>query len=277
MDKAFWLAIKEQDYQLPSEPGLEALTAELMGYLGALDPEIRDGIAYYTLGTWIGRGHYSAATMVAIAEQMVANLQVGLGDRASDTVYLRSFSGLILAELLRRDGKESYLSADDRARYVKAAFAWASAEGDLRGFDAAHGWAHAGAHAADLLRLIGLHPQVGPSELEGVLGAVGALAGGAHGYPFLYDEDERLVAAVLAVLGRSELPAGAFERFLAAVSRRWDEQSGGEQEVDKNLVLVVARQNCRNLLRSLFFALSEREDERGAQVAAALQRISRWA
>lgn len=277
MEKAFWLAIQANDFALPQEPSLPALSAELLGYLGALDPDLRDEIGYYTLATWIDRGLYTPTEMLAMADQMVANLQTGLGEQGSDSVYLRAFSLLVLGELLGRDIKAPYLSEGALARYVAAAFAWAEAEVDLRGYDLVHGWAHAGAHGGDLLRVIAKHPRT--TELEPVLVAVASLATRLHGHPFLFDEDERLVTAIMAALGRPELHPAAFERFLAHLTEGLDGRSAQviNSDGEASLLPVLARQNRRNLLRSLYFALLERADERSTQVATALQRIRRWA
>lgn len=158
MEKRFWEAIHAHNFALPPEPSLAELTAELLGYLGALDPFLRDEIGYYVLAHWIDRGHYTPAEMVALADQMVTNLKTGLGEPASET-----------------------------------AFAWAAAEVDLRGYDLQHGWIHTGAHGGDLLRVIGKHPRV--TELDGVLDAIASLPTRHHGHPFHFDEDERPAGA----------------------------------------------------------------------------------
>jgi hypothetical protein len=278
MEKAFWLAVLANDYARPTEPPLAELTAELLGYLGALDPVLRDDIGYCTLAHWIERGYYTPTEMVAMADRMVTNLLTGLGEPGSDTVYLRAFSCLVLAELLSRDIDAPYLSEEQLARYVTAALAWAEAEVDLRGFDLTHGWAHTAAHAGDLLRVIGTHPRV--QDLDGTLGAVASLTVRPHGHPFHFDEDERLVSAVLAVLGRPELHPDSFERFLTQVTAGWDVRLGqlakGWQAGTGSLVQVITRQNCRNLLRSLYIALQERADDRSTLVAGALHRLKRW-
>lgn len=276
MEKAFWLKIQEENFALPTEPSLSMLTAELLGYLGALDPVLRDDVGYYTIAHWIDRGHYTPAEMVAMADQMVANLETGVGKQGSDTAYLRAFSLLVLCELLGRDIDAPYLTPEQLDQYVRAAFAWAAAEVDLRGYDLQQGWIHTGAHGGDLLRVIGKHPRV--TDLEGALMAVASLARRLHGHPFQFDEDERLVTAILAVMGRPELQPATFERFLAKVSEGWDLRSAEviRREGEESLLPVIARQNCRNLLRSLYFNLLERSDERVALVAEALQRIRRW-
>ncbi|HLO04663.1 MAG TPA: DUF2785 domain-containing protein [Symbiobacteriaceae bacterium] len=276
MEKPFWVAIQANNFALSTEPSLAELTVELLGYLSALDPFLRDEVGYDVLAHWIDRGHYTPTEMVAMADQMVLNLQTGLGEQGSDSVYLRAFSLLVLGELLGRDIDAPYLTPAQLNRFVQAAFAWASAEVDLRGFDLQNGWIHTGAHGGDLLRVIGKHPRV--TDLAGVLGAVASLTTRPHGHHFHFDEDERLVTAVLAVLGRPELEPPVFERFLNQVSEGWDLRSA--QVINKtgepNLINVVTRQNCRNLLRSLYFALLERGDERSTLVATALKGIRRW-
>ena len=46
------------DYAVPRDRPLADLTAELTTVLGCTDPQVRDGIAYPTLATWLERGVY---------------------------------------------------------------------------------------------------------------------------------------------------------------------------------------------------------------------------
>src|SRR6187399_3177917 len=54
-DKTFWRALAQNGFVPPSGEPLPGLVAELSGYLGSSDPELRDDIAYSTLANWIYR------------------------------------------------------------------------------------------------------------------------------------------------------------------------------------------------------------------------------
>ena len=70
--------------------------------LGDSDPDIRDGIAFPTLGTWIDEGVYDDL-LRGLGDGMCAGLDVGLGEESGDSVFRRSFSALVLTECIDRD------------------------------------------------------------------------------------------------------------------------------------------------------------------------------
>src|SRR5690349_4660045 len=100
MERAYWQSIAEAGFALPPDHALADLTEELLGYLGSADGDLRDDVALTTLATWIDAGRYSADELRALAGRTTQNLRHGLGATADDTVFLRSFSALILGSVI---------------------------------------------------------------------------------------------------------------------------------------------------------------------------------
>ncbi|MDA8346823.1 MAG: DUF2785 domain-containing protein [Thermaerobacter sp.] len=205
MDEAFWIAVRKNGYALPEGSDLPALTAQLGGWLGSVDPVLRDEIAYATLATWVSEGRYGADALRELGRQMSRNLEVGLGERGTDSVFLRTFSVLILGEVVAADAKHPRLPAALLDAWRGQTLRYLGAERDERGFVPGRGWAHAAAHAADCLGAFGSHPRTTAEGLQDILHAVAdrLLRPGAK--VFINEEDERLAYACLAVLRRPEV------------------------------------------------------------------------
>src|SRR3990172_5097725 len=98
MDKGFWQTVIDNNYVLPQGADVVALTNELLGYLGSPDPDLRDTFAYSILARWMLRdGMYSADDLLAITLALLPNLVNGIGQQDSDSVFLRSYSVLVLS------------------------------------------------------------------------------------------------------------------------------------------------------------------------------------
>src|SRR5690625_2866302 len=135
---------------VPRDRPLDELTTELVQMLGHPDPRWRDDTAYPLLASWIRDGEYDDL-LVGLGDGIARGLINGLGYDADDSVLRRSFSALILAEIVNRDNNALLLSSRPIMRWGDEATSWYVREQDLRGWIPNHGWAHAIAHGADLL------------------------------------------------------------------------------------------------------------------------------
>ncbi len=253
MDRDFWAAVRGQGYRPPEHADLEALTDELLVMLGSPDGELRDDIAYATLATWVSEGRYAAQALGTMGGQMVKNLRVGLGDQASDSVFLRAFSVLILGEIVAVDAKDPHLPTALLRAWMAEAVQYLRLERDERGYVPGRGWAHAAAHTADCLGAMAAHPATAASGLREILAAVAdrILRPGAQ--VFLHEEDERLAFASLAVLRRPEIAQGDVQAWCGRFA---GPAEGGSWQVassqDQGARVYI---NVKTFLRSLYFQL----------------------
>ncbi|MGE5592023.1 MAG: DUF2785 domain-containing protein, partial [Bacillota bacterium] len=173
MDRDFWRRVRQQDFAVPGPESPQSLAPELESYLGSPDPELRDDLAYMILGTWIERGHLSTEYMRQLTDRMLANLERGLGEPESDGVFRRSFSALILTELVLKDAEGPFWSPEEARRVMEGALSYLRQERDLRGYVPGKGWAHSVAHTADLLRALAANPRLERAHLEQLMEAIG--------------------------------------------------------------------------------------------------------
>lgn len=214
-DRAFWRAIAKAKYAVPEGESAEALAVELSGLLGSPDPELRDDLAYSILSTWIYRKNspLSEATLISLTDQWRGNLKGGLGESGTNSVLKRSFSALCLSALAEREAQLPFMGADGYHALVAESASYLIAERDLRGYDANLHWIHATAHTADLLGALAKNPLLTRQEATSILAAVDSrLATATEVYT--QGEQDRLAAAVVAVIRRNDFDASSFGPWL---------------------------------------------------------------
>src|SRR6266481_2031109 len=146
-DHAFWRAIAQQHYAVPTGESASALAHELSGLLASPDSELRDDLAYSILAHWIARPNIlQPEQLLPLADEWRENLKSGIGEAGTNSVLKRSFSALCLASIAEREAKSPYLGASRYHQLVADAVAYLQAERNLRGYDAKLGWIHATAH-----------------------------------------------------------------------------------------------------------------------------------
>jgi len=253
VDRSFWRVIANDEKALPQGEWVAELAPELLSWLGSADAELRDEFAYRILAAWIERDQFEPGQLRDMTSQMLDNLQVGLGKRESESVFLRSYSALVLMEIVAYDNAHPFLRRDEVVRVLDAVLDYLREECDLRAWVDGPGWAHAVAHTADLLMMLGRNLQLGAPELEGLLDGIADRLLQPCGVVFVQHEDERLAYAALNVLRRALVGWEFLDRWLV----RFTHPPGRESW---RLVHTLdgesaARANVTSFLRSLYFQL----------------------
>ncbi|HYT25781.1 MAG TPA: DUF2785 domain-containing protein [Actinomycetota bacterium] len=253
MDRGFLRFLVSADNALPQGQWVAELTPELLSWLGSVDDELRDGFAYPILAAWIERGEYPPDELRAMARRMVENLESGLGEAGTDSVFLRTFSALILMEIVAYDNASPFLDADEVLDLFERGLSYLRREQDLRGWVPGPGWAHAIAHVADLLMMLARSRHLGAPELERLLDAVADKLLAPAEAVYLHHEDERLAYTTLNVLRRGLVGRD----FLTAWAGRFERPPGHDswRPVYADPGLAAARMNVTSFLRSLYFQL----------------------
>jgi Protein of unknown function (DUF2785) len=253
VDRSFWRVIANDENALPQGEWVAELTPELLAWLGSTDPELRDEFAYRILAAWIERGQYGPEQLRGMAKQMTANLEAGLGEEGTDSVFLRTYSVLILMEVVAHDNANPFLDPADLDGYLEAALGYLRRERDLRSWVPGPGWANAVGHTADLLMMLARSPHLGGGELERILTAIADRVLAPTPAVFVHHEDERLAYAALNVLRRRlvarPVVTAWLDRFTAPAGRPdWRQAYATQPE-------SAARANATSFLRSLYFQL----------------------
>ena len=217
MSGAYWRRVHETGLAVPTDRPLDDLTAELTTLLGSTDPEIRDGLAYPTLATWIDRGVYDDL-LPGLGDGMAAGLAAGIGERDTDSVFRRSFSALILGECIARDNERPLVSGGKVLEWGDRIATWLLRERDVRGFVGGKGWAHAVAHGADALGTLAQSPHLGKAELTVLLDVIADRLVMPVDALFAHGEPDRLAAATVQILRRGTVPMTVVEPWINRVA-----------------------------------------------------------
>jgi hypothetical protein len=263
VDKAFWNAIRANDYAVPEDSSLPEMTDELLGYLASPDPDLRDEVAYLTLAHWMIRGVYTPDALREMMRKLLPRLSDGIGEQGTDTVFGRSFAALMIGYVINEDTKKAFLEAGEVKEALDAGLRYLAEERDLRGWIEGKGWAHSCAHTADLLWQSGKSRHLDAADSERMLNAIADKFMVRSGYLYVHGEDERMARAVLAVLKRPDASIEMRRAWVNTLLGLMDQtQPGGFDPL-----VHSAYYNTRNLLRSVYFHLSH-ADEPPRQVEA---------
>lgn len=260
-DPAFWRTIKDSAFAVPRGRDADELAESLLPCLGSPDPEWRDRITYEILTAWLRGARISPPAMRRMAQTLEVNLSTGIGEPHGDRVYLRSFSALILSELVRQDTRTRFLDDDAYAHLLAAGLAYLPAERDLRGYDSEHGYAHGVAHGSDLLWRLAYSGRTGPEGLRHILAAVATKVAPAGEHAYVHGESDRLARVVAYTVARDTLEVQSIGAWVESVvqpapMKSWDEAFGS--------VAGLARMhNTKQFLRALRDQLTIGESLKG--------------
>ena len=245
----FWQQVVRDGLRVPTDRPLGDMTAELTSMLGSTEPELRDGIAYPTLATWIGRGVYDDL-LSGLGDGMVAGLSVGLGEKRTDSVFRRAFSVLVLACCLNRANELDRLPADKILEWGDRLTTWYVREQDLRGYVPGNGWAHAIAHGADAIAALAASTHIHKPELTVLLDVIADRVLLPVDKVFSNGEPDRLAAATMAILRRDLVPLSVLEPWVARLAA----VAGRPPHHDVDPFLTTG--NPEAFLRALYLALT---------------------
>lgn len=254
MDNTFWQAVMDADYAVPAGHSATELFAQLMQHLGSTDSWLRDDVAYGISARWLNRQLLAPDEVRPWVEPLAANLEQGLGEQGTDTVFLRSFSVLMLAAVVYYDNnRHPFLSVEQFRALFDQALSYFVRERDCRGFVPGCGWAHTVAHAADLLDEFAASRYAQTADLERILTAFSDKVTAPSGTIFLYNEDDRMTYGVLTALKRNLLSHTWVDAWLARLGTPPENVTPAARLSDP--ALHSAYLNTKNFLRSLYVRL----------------------
>jgi hypothetical protein len=255
MEKELWVEAYKNNCEIPAGHTLAELTGEIFSYLGSTDPELRDEIGYTFFASWLKQERYSIEELRGYIKELLANLHIGIGETENDSVFLRAFSILFLAEIVHNDNKKSFLDMGDITLILEECLWYMSTEKDPRGHVPVKGWAHAPAHTADLLLELAKNKKIEKDDLSKILNIISEKIIGSTDYLYIHGEDERLARAVIETLRRDMVGIEKVEAWAKSfIEQDW---KGAYTDEDRNR----AFQNTRNLLRSIYLELKKNKEE----------------
>lgn len=250
----FWQSIIQADYAPPDGYALEDLTESLIQALGNPDETARVEYGYAILAHWVGAGVYHQDQIGYLVKALLKNFMRGLGENGTDSVFLRSYSALVLATIIALDNAKRFLKTHQVVEVLFKTIDYLADEKDLRAYvEAGKGWAHTAAHTADLCYALGQNRHLDANHLTHLLYALADKAKRKTGVIFTHEEEDRLARAALAVMQRPGLTAGIRQGWLIRLESVFELLE--QQEKDYDPLIHSAYINTKNLLRSVYLQL----------------------
>ena len=161
------------------------------------DPFLRDKIGYEGLTAALRSGNISEL----VRRDLMSDLSESLFSDDADG-FRAPFAALALAELVRSDRIEPFLTSAERQNVAEAAAIYLSNVTDYRAFSDDEGWRHGVAHGADVAMQLALNPNVETGSLEALRLAVTQQVTARSGHAFTHGEPERLARPVFFMATR---------------------------------------------------------------------------
>jgi Protein of unknown function (DUF2785) len=252
--KEAWVTLAKGGFVLPAGQYAVDVLLDMNALLASPDPVLRDEVAFGAAERWILRDKaVDAAGLRRVRDQWVRNLDQGLGESGTDTVFGRSFSALCLSLVAAADLQAPFLEPAEVQGFFDRMLDYFAQERDLRGFDATRGWMHTAAHTADALKFLARNPKLAPGTDTRLLAAVRSKieAGDAV---FVWGENDRIAQALHSAVHRADADPAALEAWTAhwasAHRAMW---STGPQVNPRTFAQV---ENAKQVMRSLHAALA---------------------
>lgn len=238
------------DFNLPDGIDHWALTREMLAHLGSIDPELRDGLIYHVLVKWAQAERYAPDQYRAMLNILLddQHLFLGLGERNTDSVFMRAFSILVSTIPVYGHRLAPFLTQDEVRTTLDTVLRYLEGERDLRGYVEVKGWAHAAAHSADVLDELAQCEEIERDGLLQILEAIKATMSIGE-VVFTHEEAERMAYATLSLIQRGLLIERDIEPWLRSFAPI--EPAGGVHALYRRI-------NIKTFLRSLFFQSMQR-------------------
>lgn len=245
-DKQFLRSILDNNGELPQDIDAYTFANALLANLASPDSELRDELSYMILASAIiDKGRLSPEQTEKLLATVLDqdHLFYHIGEVGNDSVFMRSFSNLIIAAILYDDAQSPELSEHMIAHTKEALLRYAQQEHDWRGYVFGKGWAHTMAHLADSLDECAQNSFLQEEDREQILDTLRTLA--QLPQPLYHEEDIRLATAAYHMIATRQVADVFLDQWLAScyVERGTDVSTW------------TSATNTKNFLRSLYFLL----------------------
>ncbi len=197
----YWRPIREQ--ATTAELAANDLAPELVSCLGSPDPELRDSIGYELFTYWLRQDKLTDETRAALLAELSSEMSRG----SEGSTLSRSFSALILSEVMRSDAIKPFMTDAERQTLLDATINALEQEKDFRGLEADIGWVHPIAHMADLLWRFALHPATSTEQASKILDGVRSKVAPTE-VSYSFNEGDRLARVVATLIQNEVMDAG---------------------------------------------------------------------
>ncbi|WP_458121735.1 DUF2785 domain-containing protein [Paenibacillus sp. Z6-24] len=240
--------LKQKDFKLDKSDHIEEVIELMLRHIGSTDSELRDGLIYTTFAHWIISGELSKNILAYIKDSMLnhEHLFYNIGETNTDSVFVRSFSVLLIPLLLERNQARPFLERDELMEIKENLLHYIRKERDRRGFVENKGWAHTLAHTADAIHALFLYIDLPPQDYIAFLEAI-KTAVCTKEVTYTNLEEERLVTAAVILFDQQKLTDAEVEDWIGSFLK-WDKTEVWNEEYK-----IIF--NIKSFLGSLYFRI----------------------
>ena len=263
--------LRENSFKVDNDAARQTLAINLVKCLSDPNPEIRDGVAYEALATWMRGKKLNGETIRTLKQTLLEIVQSGKNTNG----FEKPFAALVLAEIARIDRISPFMSTYDRTAFVAAGAEYVTGIKDYRGFSDREGWRHNVAHGADWLMQLSLNPKITKEDAIKIRDAVAAQIRADKKHAYIHGEPARLAWPILFLSGRGLFTEAEWTAWLGDISApaplsNWNAAFKTESG-------LAQRHNLKMFLNALYLnaTLSESDATRQllAGTKAALQKL----
>lgn len=228
------------------------LVLELLEDIGNKDPHIRDELVYPAIAHLLHDKHLTENELTAVLDKLIGPeyLLFDLDNIIEYSVLIRSFTVLQLVILVHVHNRDHIIPAKHIKRLSTAFMNYFQQETILDGYNETVGFMHSIAHSADLFAQLFKVEYFNETIFKSMLNAIQNKFKINH-YYFSHDEDERMVVAIINALEANKLDEDYW--------KSWISQLGSYTKPTIFPEAYYMKNNVRNVLRSLYFALHGKE------------------
>lgn len=232
----------------------DTLLPNMVQEIGNPDQALRDQLIYPIFRELLRNSYLSDEQFLLLFEYIVNHhlLYYGIGEQHTDSVFTRSYSALLLADILTVDAEKNVLPDNVLHAFFETCSSFLSQEQDTRSFVNEKGWAHSIAYGADLYCAIIRHPAFNQTNAPTMLQAVKSCLW--KNTVYIDDEEERFANIVQALITK-----GIEEQLLI----EWVEQLFGTLESHALIkgydeTFYKGRTCTLHFMKTVYFALKMR-------------------
>lgn len=267
------LALKSDGFAVVDDAERNRLALALTACTSSPNPQIRDGVAFEGLSTWLRGDLLTPATIRSLDEILSDQLK----NSSDENGFQQPFAALILSEVARADRITPVFSAEQRADLVRSAATYLSGVKDYRGYSDDEGWRHGVAHASDLALQLSLNQNVDVVQLAELMDAVAVQIAPATAVSYTFGEPARLARPVFYAWQRGLIAQDYWQEWFESISDPAPFESWGA--VYSSEAGLAKRHNTMAFLLAIHINAEALQDDKGAalkdMVDQAIMRILR--
>ena len=227
---------------------------EMLTQIGNPNSYLRDKLIYQSFGKMIVSNQLNLEEIQNLLETVVQEdyLFHGIGESGTDSVFARTFSSLVIAEIIEYDIEKRIVNPDLVLHVVNKVIHYMMEEKDTRGFVDGKGWAHAIAHGADVLNALAKHPLLKKEDISRILHAVQHSL--LRKVDYLDEEEERLAKIIASLIKHQDAEADIriwIEELTGMVETQMAENKG-------SLDSYHVKRTVKNFLKSVYVILNSK-------------------